>query len=65
MGYCDEILRANNESEHRQFIGKLQAARDDIMAFVNLLLGLGEAGQYDHWLKGRSISATLISALRE
>jgi len=39
MGYCDEILRANNESEHRHFIGKLQAARDDIVAFVNLLLG--------------------------
>ncbi|POR32591.1 Uncharacterized protein TPAR_07206 [Tolypocladium paradoxum] len=52
MGYCDNILRANNEDEHRQFIRKFQAARDDIVAFVNDLLGWEGAGQYDHWLKG-------------
>ncbi|KAK7415186.1 hypothetical protein QQZ08_012414 [Neonectria magnoliae] len=52
MGYCDEILRANNDGEHRQFIRKFQAARDDIVAFVNDLLGWEGAGQYHRWLKG-------------
>ncbi|KAK7421735.1 hypothetical protein QQZ08_009823 [Neonectria magnoliae] len=52
MGYCDEILRANNDAKRRQFIGKLQAARDDIVAFVNDLLGWEGAGKYYCWLKG-------------
>lgn len=52
MGYCNEILRANNEGAHRQFIRKLQAARDDIVALVNDLLGWDGAGEYHHWLKG-------------
>ncbi|KAH6973840.1 hypothetical protein BKA56DRAFT_676485 [Ilyonectria sp. MPI-CAGE-AT-0026] len=52
MGYHDEMLRANNNSEHRQFIGKFQASKDDIVAFVNDLLGWQGAGQYHCWLKG-------------
>lgn len=52
MGYYDEILRANNNGEHRQFIRKFQAAKDDIVAFVNDLLGWQGAGQYHCWLKG-------------
>ncbi|KPM39231.1 hypothetical protein AK830_g7356 [Neonectria ditissima] len=52
MGYHNEIHRANNDGEHRQFIRKFQAARDDIVAFVNDLMGWEGAGQYHHWLKG-------------
>ncbi|KAM5342110.1 hypothetical protein ACJ41O_015141 [Fusarium nematophilum] len=52
MGYCDEILRAHNDDEHRQFIRKFQAARGDIVAFVNDRMGWKGAGRYHRWLKG-------------
>ena len=52
MGFCDRILRANNDDERRQFILKVQAARDDIVDFVNTLMGWEEIGQYQRWLKG-------------
>ncbi|KND88614.1 hypothetical protein TOPH_06709 [Tolypocladium ophioglossoides CBS 100239] len=52
MGYSEEILQANNDGEHRQFVRKLLDARDDIVAFGNDLLGWEGAGQYDRWLTG-------------
>ena len=52
MGVCDRILRANNDDERRQFILKLQAARDDIVDFVNTLMGWEGIGHCQRWLKG-------------
>ena len=52
MGYYDEMLRADNDATHQKFIKKLQATRDDIVAFVNDQLGWEGAGQYHCWLKG-------------
>ncbi|KAF4943267.1 hypothetical protein FSARC_14971 [Fusarium sarcochroum] len=52
MGYYDEIIHAKNDDERRQFISKLQEARDDIVAFVNTCMKWEGTGQYRRWLKG-------------
>lgn len=49
---CGDTAVASNENERRQFIRKLLAAKDDIVAFVNQTLGWKGVGQYHHWLKG-------------
>jgi hypothetical protein len=52
MGYCDEIQRARNDNQRWDFLMKFQEVRDDIVAFVNELMGWEGAGQHDRWLKG-------------
>ncbi|KAI5462891.1 hypothetical protein BGZ63DRAFT_379977 [Mariannaea sp. PMI_226] len=52
MGYCDDTLWDQNEDECRRFIGRLRAAREDIVSFVSNLLGWTSKGIYCGWLKG-------------
>ncbi|KAH6880136.1 phosphotransferase enzyme family protein-like protein [Thelonectria olida] len=52
MGYGDDILWDKNEREHRLFIRKLRAAREDIVSFVNKAMGWSGDGSYQGWLKG-------------
>ncbi|KAI1780332.1 phosphotransferase enzyme family protein-like protein [Hypoxylon cercidicola] len=65
MGYLDEILYDSNIEERHKFIKKFEAAREDVVLYVNNILGWKRVGQVHKILQSPRNIGYIIKRAKE